>query len=103
MINVFPGQAVRCGIIIQENGVPITGLTNVKIDVFKNDVSLLTDVSLTESTLKDGEYYYLFSANDTLSYDVDDRVTVYFYRGTDLLDIEEYYVDIIEDSDGKML
>lgn len=98
MKTIDPGIILRLSLIYQENGINISGLTNLSIKILdKNSNILLNTTPLVESLEIIGEYYYNWN---TSNISVDVFAYVYYYMGTELLDIEEFYFTYTEDSDG---
>lgn len=97
---VNPGTVLRLGIIYIENGAVVTGLTDLTVTA-KNaaGVVLLANTGLVEEGTS-GEYIYMWN---TTGINLEEAVTVYYKKGSVTLDIEQFYFDVIEDQDGKML
>lgn len=92
-----PGSMIRLWILYMENGVAITGLTDLKV-VGKNDAGgiVLAEQTLTE--VGGGEYSYSWN---TAGITPETVVRIFFKKGSTILIDEEYLIENIEDDDGR--
>ena len=88
---------VRLWILYQEDGVAKTGLTDLKvIGKYSDGTTALAEQTLTEVGTT-GEYEYDWSVS---SVNLDEIITIYFKKGSDVLVSEEYYFSVVEDMDA---
>jgi hypothetical protein len=100
MIIAYPGQILRLAIIYQESGIITSGLTDLTVEGrYDSGEVILIETSLVEKG-SEGEYYFLWDSTGIV---IEEKVTIYYKKGSLILDVEEYYFDILEDSDGKVL
>lgn len=93
-----PGIIVKLWMIYQEDGIVVTGLTNLTVE--GKDItgaSVLTPQALTEigST---GEYKYDWN---TESIELETYVNIIFKKSGEILTDEQYYFDVQEDMDAQ--
>lgn len=99
-MTFIPGQILRLAIIYMQNGAVVSGLADLTVTAKYADGSVvLASTSLVEEGTT-GEYKYLW---DTTGISREKAVTVYYKKGSLILDVEEYYFDVLEDDDGKMI
>lgn len=96
---IEPVQTIKLFLLYLENGVPITGLTDLTV----TGLDRLGNVILAESAMEekispDGEYFYMWNVNNSSL--LDKFVNIYYKKGSEILDIEEFYFSLLEDMDG---
>lgn len=97
---VSPNTIVRLNFVYQEDSKAVSGLTNMKVKVnYENGTSALAETAMEEIGVT-GEYYYDFN---TTGIDKENLMKVYYIYDADVIGIEEFIVDIVEDQDGQIL
>jgi len=96
---ISPGQIIKLWLVYQENGINITGLTDLTVTAKDQNENIVLSQPLTEigST---GEYIYNWN---TASISLENTIRVYYKKGEIALTTEEYYVDVVEDQDGMII
>ncbi|HNR90704.1 MAG TPA: hypothetical protein PKM65_20375 [Spirochaetota bacterium] len=93
-----PGSMVRLWILYQENGVAVSGLTNLTVTGIDNaGNTVLAEQQLTE-VAGTGEYFYNWN---TAGIALETVVRVFYRMDDDVLYDEEYLIENIEDDDGR--
>lgn len=100
MRTFSPGDIIRLWLLYQEDDAPVSGLTNLTVQV-KNAVGteILAAQSMSEIGTT-GEYAYSWNTSGVAS---EQQLFIYYYEGTAVLDVEEAYCSIYEDMDGTAI
>lgn len=98
---VFPGQKIKLWVLYKENSIVVPNLTDLTVEgVDGNGQSVLLSQSLIENGSVPGLYEYTWLGNVTSNIDVETIVFIYYKKAAELILMEEYFFDILEDQDG---
>ena len=99
MRTVSPGVQLRLWVFYEEDGEAVTGLTDLTVSVKDAEGNVvLASQSLIEGV--SGEYSYTW---DTAALQLGLQYFIYYLKGTEVLDIEEIFCDLLDDMDGLKL
>lgn len=96
---IEPIEIIKLFIVYMENNVPITGLTDLNvIGKDKSNNIILNESPMTENIGIPGEYFFNWDVNNSSL--LEKFVNIYYMKGSEILDIEEFYFTLLEDMDG---
>lgn len=99
MKSIEPNQTIQLFIFYMENNVPITGLTDLTVKGIDSQGNvILAQTSMTEEISTPGKYFYMWDVNNNNL--LDKFVNIYYKKGSEVLDIEEFFFTFTEDMDG---
>lgn len=99
MKTLYP-DTIKLWVLYQEDGVVQSGLTDMTIDVrYSDGTAIITGQALTEEGTT-GVYAYSWNAT---SVTLDKLIEAVYKKGLDIIEIEEYVFQVIEDQDGTAL
>jgi len=100
MFKTLYPDFIKLWIHYQENGVSVSGLTNLYVDIkYVDGTNILSGQMLTEEG-SSSVYSYIWDAR---SVQLGRMVNVTFRQNTIVLEVEEYVFDITEDQDGIII
>ena len=96
---VEPVQTIKLFLVYLENNMPVTGLIDLTVTGLDRLGNVILDeTALGEKISPDGEYFYMWNVNNSNL--LDKFVNIYYKKGSEILDIEEFYFQLLEDMDG---
>jgi len=98
MKTISPNITHKLWVLYSENNVVVSGLTDLTVIITDmNNTSVLGSTALTEEG-SSGKYSYDWEVGNL---NQETQLLVYFKKGSLILDIEEYYIDVESDNIGR--